>query len=86
MGRMNLIQYNTNWQDLFYRTGAVTSHDLGVSGGTQKGSYNFGVGYYKDEAVIPAQNYSRFSLRGTLDQEVGKYFPLRLHHKQQLFH
>jgi TonB-linked SusC/RagA family outer membrane protein len=67
-------EFNTNWQDLFYRTGAVTSHDLGVSGGTQKGSYNFGVGYYKDEAVIPAQNYSRFSMRGTLDQGVGNYF------------
>ncbi len=66
--------FNTNWQDLFYRTGAVTSHDLGVSGGTQKGSYNFGVGYYKDEAVIPGQDYSRFSMRGTLDQEVGNYF------------
>ena len=66
--------YNTNWQDLFYRTGAVTSHDLGVSGGTEKGNYNFGVGYYKDEAVIPGQDYSRFSFRGTLDQEVGKFF------------
>ena len=64
--------YNTNWQDLFYKTGAVTSHDLGVSGGTEKGSYNFGVGYLKEEAVIPGQDYSRFSLRGTLDQEIGK--------------
>jgi TonB-linked SusC/RagA family outer membrane protein len=52
--------YNTNWQDLFYRTGAVTSHDLGVSGGTEKGNYNFGIGYLKDEAIIPGQDYSRF--------------------------
>jgi len=66
--------YNTNWQDLFYRTGAVTSHDLGVSGGTEKGNYNFGVGYLKDEAIIPGQDYSRFSFRGTLDQEIGKSF------------
>jgi len=65
---------NTNWQDLFYRTGMVTSHDLGVSGGTEKGNYNFSVGYYRDEAVIPGQDYSRFSMRGNLDQEVGKYF------------
>ena len=66
--------YNTNWQDLFYRTGVVTSHDLGVSGGTEKGNYNFGVGYLKDEAIIPGQDYRRFSFRGTLDQEVGKLF------------
>lgn len=65
---------NTNWQDLFYQTGMVTSHDLGVTGGTASGNYNFGVGYYKDEAVIPGQNYNRFSMRGTLDQSVGKFF------------
>jgi TonB-dependent starch-binding outer membrane protein SusC len=65
---------NTNWQDLFYKDGMVTSHDLGVLGGTAKGNYSFGAGYYRDEAVIPGQNYSRFSLRGTLDQEIGKYF------------
>ncbi|MDX9903144.1 MAG: TonB-dependent receptor [Bacteroidales bacterium] len=65
---------NTDWQDLFYKTGMVTSHDLGVTGGTQKGNYRFGVGYYRDEAVVPGQNYNRFSMRGTLDQEIGKYF------------
>ncbi len=65
---------NTNWQDLFYKNGMVTSHDLGVTGGTAAGHYNFGVGYYKDEAVIPGQNYNRFSMRGTLDQGVGKFF------------
>jgi TonB-linked SusC/RagA family outer membrane protein len=65
---------NTDWQDLFYRTGLVTSHDLGISGGTEKGSYNFGVGYFQDKAVIPTQQYERFSMRGTLDQEIGKFF------------
>ncbi len=65
---------NTNWQDLFYQDGMVTSHDLGVTGGTKNGSYSFGAGYYRDEAVLPGQNYSRFSIRGTLDQEIGKYF------------
>ena len=66
--------YNTDWQDLFYRTGTVTSHDLGVSGGSEKGNYNFGVGYLKDEAIIPGQDYTRFTFRGTLDQEIGKFF------------
>ena len=51
---------NTDWQDLFYRTGTVTSHDLGISGGTEKSSYNFGVGYLKDEAIIPGQDLHPF--------------------------
>lgn len=65
---------NTNWQDLFYKNGMVTSHDIGVSGGAEKSSYNFGAGYYRDEAVLPGQNYNRISLRGSLDQEIGKLF------------
>jgi TonB-linked SusC/RagA family outer membrane protein len=65
---------NTDWQDLFYRTGIVTSHNLNVSAGSEKGSYNFGVGYYHDEAVVPTQQYNRFSLHGSVDQDVGKYF------------
>lgn len=65
---------NTDWQDLMYRTGMVTSHDVSVAGGTNKGSYSFGAAYYKDQGVIPTQNYTRYSLRGSFDQGVGKYF------------
>jgi TonB-dependent starch-binding outer membrane protein SusC len=67
------VDVNTDWQDLFYRKGQVTNHDVGVSGGSEKGSYRFGIGYYRDEAVVPGQDYSRFSMRGSLDQEIGKY-------------
>lgn len=62
---------NTDWQDLFYRTGIVTNHDIAVTGGTENGNYNVGVNYYKDEAVIPGSEYDRYSIRAALDQEVG---------------
>ena len=64
---------NTDWQDLLYVTGKVTSQDLSVSAGTEKGSYNFGGSYYRDEAVIPMQNYSRYSFHGSVDQGIGSY-------------
>ncbi len=64
---------NTNWQDLYYRTGRVTNHNLGVTGGTDKGSYSFSGGYYKEEAILPGQDFNRFSMRGSLDQELGKF-------------
>ena len=63
---------NTDWQDLLYRDGIMSSHDIGVSGGTEKGSYNFGFGYYKDEAILPGQDYERFSMRASIDQEIGE--------------
>jgi len=64
---------NTDWQDLLYKNGMITNHDLGINGGNAKGSYNFGLGYFKDQAVIPLQNFTRYSFRASLDQEVGKY-------------
>jgi TonB-linked SusC/RagA family outer membrane protein len=65
---------NTDWQDLFYRTGMITNHDLSVMGGTLKGSYNFGMSYYREEALVPTQDFERISLRGSFDQEIGKLF------------
>ncbi|MBO4372820.1 MAG: TonB-dependent receptor [Bacteroidales bacterium] len=65
---------SVDWQDLYFETGMVTSHDVGVTGGTQAGNYSFGVGYYHEEAVVPGQDFSRFSLRGSVDQKIGDYF------------
>jgi TonB-linked SusC/RagA family outer membrane protein len=65
---------STDWQDLLYRTGTITSHDVGVSGGTDRGNYNFGIGYFLDQAVIPTQQYTRYTVRGSIDQEIGKHF------------
>ena len=67
---------DTDWQDLFYRTGVVRNHELSVVGGTMKGSYRFGVSYYKDEAVVPSQYYDRISLSGSLDQNVTDWFKI----------
>jgi len=65
---------NTDWQDLLYRNGSQMSHDLGLSGGTANGSYSFGIGLLQDQGVIPTNKYTRYSLRSSIDQEVGKYF------------
>lgn len=65
---------DVDWQDEYFRTGMVTSHDIGLTGGTTKGNYAFGAGYYHEEAVVPLQDFSRFSLRGSVDQKIGDYF------------
>ncbi len=65
---------NYDWQDSYYKTGVATSHDISVAGGTNGGSYSFGIGYYHDESVIPTEGYDRVSIRGNFDQMVGKWF------------
>lgn len=73
-GQDEFNDINTNWQDLFFKTGMVTDHNVSLSGGTDGSNYNFGMGYYLNQGVIPTQQYKRYSLRGSLDQQVGKYF------------
>ncbi|WP_312992329.1 SusC/RagA family TonB-linked outer membrane protein [Chryseobacterium flavum] len=65
---------NTDWQSLFYKPAMMTSHDVGVSGGTEGGNYNVGLSYFKQNALIPVQSYERFALRMAIDQQVGSVF------------
>ena len=65
---------DTDWQDMFFETGFTQSHNIGVQGGTNGGSYSFGAGYYTDSSVVPGQDYTRYSIRGNFDQKVGDYF------------
>jgi len=64
---------NTDWQKLMYQNGYTTDHNLTVLGGTPEGSsYSLGGSYYKERAVLPGINFTRYSLRGTIDTKVGK--------------
>lgn len=74
LGTMDEAGVDTDWQDLIFKTGITTNHDLTVSAGTEKGAYNFGTTYYNETAVIPNQGFERLSVRGSFDQEIGKYF------------
>ena len=70
---------STNWQDLMYKNGYVTDQNLSVSGGSAGGStYSLGGGYYKETTVLPGQDFSRYSLRATIDTRVGKKFRMGL--------
>nr|WP_281225598.1 TonB-dependent receptor [Flavobacterium aquiphilum] len=73
-GRDEVRGTNTDWQGLLYDSGQIISHDFGVSGGSEGGSYTGGLGYYKEGSVLPVQSYERFSLRASLDQEIGTAF------------
>jgi TonB-linked outer membrane protein, SusC/RagA family len=73
LGADEVIGQNTDWQDMMFDTGMVMNHDLAVSGGNETGSYNVGVGYFKDQSMLPGSDYNRISMRASFDQQVGKY-------------
>jgi TonB-dependent starch-binding outer membrane protein SusC len=62
-----------DWQDLVFKKGIGTAHNLTLSGGSQNATYSFGAGYFKQEGIQLAQNFTRFSAKATSDVKVGKY-------------
>lgn len=64
---------NTDWQDLLYRTGTLNSQDISVAGSGEASNYNVGIGYYRNQGVIPTQRYTRYTIRTAFDQQIGKY-------------
>lgn len=62
----------TNWQDLLIKKGHTQNHELGMLGGTENTKYNLSLGYFNDEGYFVGQNYSRYTARVNLDQNLGK--------------
>jgi TonB-linked SusC/RagA family outer membrane protein len=63
---------STNWQKLMYKTGIITNHQLGFTGGTDITQYAVSTGYFKETGIYPGQGFERFSLKASLDQQFGK--------------
>ncbi len=64
---------STNWYDELLRNGLMQSHDLSVTGGSEKSAYYFGVGLFTQEGLVKKNDYTRFSLRGSHDITINKY-------------
>lgn len=69
---------DTDWQDLMYETAHIQSHDLSVSGGSETISASVGVGYYNETAVLPNQDYTRYSIRSAIDFKVTNWLKFGL--------
>jgi TonB-linked SusC/RagA family outer membrane protein len=62
----------TDYQSLLFQNGHIQNHSLGVSGGTDQTQYSASLGYYDETGIVPVSRFRRYSLRGTLDQQIGK--------------
>ena len=69
---------NTNWQELIYKPGMITNHQLGVSGGSDITQYALSGGYFKETGVYPGQDFERFSVKISVDQKLGTRFKVGL--------
>lgn len=69
---------STDWQDLIYKKGYFSSHNISANGGTEKTQFSMGLTYFKESGIIPNQDFERFSIRGTVDNQVNDRIKLGL--------
>jgi TonB-linked SusC/RagA family outer membrane protein len=67
-----------DWQDEFYQSSKVTSHDLNFRAGSDVISGGMGLGYYNETSPLPGQEFTRYSLRGNLDMNINKWLKVGL--------
>ncbi len=60
----------TDWFDEITRTGVIQQYNLSVTNGTDKGSYFFSMGYYKNDGLIKYTNFDRLSARMNADYKL----------------
>jgi len=65
---------NTDWQDAIYKNALRTDHNITIAGGANGNTFSLGAGYYKETTVLPGEDYTRFSLRATIDTRIGSRF------------
>lgn len=73
-----LLGRETNWQDLIYQTGKISSHEVSMSGGSEKTQYSVSGAYFNETGVLPEMGYQRYNMRFAVDQEIGKYLKVGL--------
>lgn len=73
-GSLEDIQNNryTDWQKLITRNGFTQNHELSILGASSTTRYSVGLGFYNDIGNIRLQDYRRYSLHASLDQDITK--------------
>jgi TonB-linked SusC/RagA family outer membrane protein len=64
---------NNNWQDLTYRTANQSGVNVGLSGGSEKGTYYIGLGELNQDGIINGTNFKRYSINLNLEQKANNW-------------
>jgi len=63
-----------DWQKDAIRTGVTQSHNLSITGGSEKFTNAFSLGYLTQKGIEPGQDYTRYSLSNSMNYKPVTYF------------
>jgi TonB-dependent starch-binding outer membrane protein SusC len=70
--KLNDYGYSTDWQEEIFRTGISNSHNIALSGGTEKNSYRVSFNYLNQEGIIEKSSMDKYVGRLNLTQKALK--------------
>jgi len=63
-----------DWQDQVFRSAAVQSHNISVSGGNENANFFMSAGYQSNEGIERGQDFQRYSVKVNSDIKAGSRF------------
>lgn len=71
--RPDLLGKGTDWQKELFTTASMTSHNISVSGGSEKNTYAMSAGYFDQDGIAIGSGFKRLSLSGNFDSQVKSF-------------
>ncbi|GAB2799420.1 TonB-dependent receptor [Rhabdobacter roseus] len=68
----NLPPYDTDWQDVIFRTAPIQNYQLTATGGNEKLRYALSGGYFNQQGILISSGFERYSARLNLDGQLTK--------------
>ncbi|WMI69637.1 TonB-dependent receptor [Mangrovimonas sp. YM274] len=62
-----LAQVDTNWEDYFFRTAQTVSHEISMTGGSEKSRYYSSLSYFDQEGISVRSDFKRFTFRNNFE-------------------
>lgn len=66
----------TDWNHQIYRSAPITNHQLSISGGSEKNTYNVSFGYTSQGGIVKTNSFKRYTARVQNDFQVADFFKL----------
>lgn len=68
----NIPDVNTDWYKEVLRVAPITSHNIGVVGGTENITYGVNANYFSQEGILDMENeYERFNIQSNIEAKIS---------------
>lgn len=72
LGVPNYVAYpNTNWEKVLMTPHTLQSHNVSISGGNDKTTYNLSLGYLNNPGLIANSGIEKYQMRANLETKIG---------------